>query len=238
MITKGLNITDKQVNSFDRFLVEGTMRALHVLDNMFGLDVDSSDSSIEIAPAVHSENLKRLGNGTLYTVSSAMFGEIQGEILVLLRSSDFKHLSKAMKPTLSLLFWTGTDADLTIPESQVQNWLEDDGAEVSEDAEFQKQMMDTLSEMANVFIGLYAKAIYKICSLNTHYSVPQVSKDPEQRAVQQLLSSPDQSQQLHLVIQNEFFVMDKPIRLWCLISPTQKTFKNMLERIDGGHMIH
>jgi len=227
MIASQLNLTDKQVNSFDRFLMDGTEKALSALDNMFGLDIDSSDSCIEI-----SENLKHLGNGTLYTVSSAMIGDMQGKILVLMRSRDFKYLSKAMKPVLSLLFWSGTDADLTIPDSQAEEWMEDDGMEMSEDAEFHTQMMDTLGEMANVFIGLYAKAIYKICDLNTHYSVPFAMKDTDQKIVQQVLWSPEVSDQLHLVIQNEFFVMGKPIKLWCLISPTRKSFRNILKRIE------
>jgi chemotaxis protein CheY-P-specific phosphatase CheC len=165
-------------------------------------------------------------------------GEMQGKILVLMRSCDFKHLSKAMRPTLSLLFWTGTDADLTITDSQEQDWTEDDEAEEPEDAEFHRQMMDTLSEMANIFIGLYAKAIYKICNLNTHYSVPFAMKDTNQQIVQQVLWSPEVSNQLHLVIQNEFFVMDKPIKLWCLISPTKKSFRDILKRIEHKEEYH
>jgi chemotaxis protein CheY-P-specific phosphatase CheC len=238
MIGSELNLTEKQVISFDKFLADGTERALSALDNMFGLDIDSSDSSIEITPAVNSENLKHLGNGTLYTVSSAMVGELQGKILVLMRACDFKYLSKAMKPVLSLLFWTGTDDDLTIMDSLEQDWMEDDETEESEDEEFQKQMMDTLGEMANIFIGLYAKAIYKICHMSTHYSVPFAMKDTNQQIVQQVLWSPEVSDQLHLVIQNEFFVMDKPIRLWCLISPTQKSFRDILERIEHQEEYH
>lgn len=236
------NLTDKQVNSFNRFLFDGTEKALNALDNMFGLDIDSSDSCIEIAPAIDSENLKGLGEGTLYTVSSSMVGDMQGKIVVLMRSSDFKRLSKAMKPMLSLLFWTGTDADLTIPneseDAREDDWVEDENSEVSEDAEFHKQMMDTLSEMANVFIGLYAKAICNICGLNTHYSVPEAMRDTDQQVVRQILSSPDVSDQLHMVIQNEFFVMERPIKLWCLISPTRRSFQEILSRMERRQELH
>ena len=238
MIASQLNLSDKQVSSFDRFLFDGTEKALNALDNMFGLDIESSDSCIEIAPAINSENLKHLGDGTLYTVSSAMVGEMQGKVLVLMRSSDFRHLSKAMRPTLSLLFWTGTDADLTILDEQEEDWVDDDAEEIPEDAEFHRQMMDTLGEMANVFIGLYAKAIYKICQLNTHYSVPFAMKDTNQEIVQQVLWSPEASDQLHLVIQNEFFVMNKPIKMWYLISPTNKSFRDILQRIESGDELH
>jgi len=232
MITRQLNLTDKQVSSFDLFLADGTDKALTVLDNLFGLDIDSSDSCIEIALAVHSENLKHLGNETLYSVSSTMVGGLQGQILVLMRSSDFAHLSNAMRPMLSLLFLTGTNADLTLQESPEQDWMDGDGSENPEEAEFHKQMMDTLSEMSNVFIGLYAKAIYNICGVNTHYSVPQALKDPDQLAIRQIFAAPDATDQLHLVIQNEFFVLDKPINLWCIISPTQKSFGHILRKIE------
>ena len=238
MIASQLNLSNKQVSSFDRFLFDGTEKALNALDNMFGLDIESSDSCIEISPAINSENLKHLGDGPLYTVSSAMVGEMQGKILVLMRSSDFKHLSKAMKPTLSLLFWTGTDADLTILDEQDEDWMDDDAEDIPEDAEYHRQMMDTLSEMANVFIGLYAKAIYNICQLNTHYSVPFAMKDTNQKIVHQVLWSPEASGQLHLVIQNEFYVMNKPIKMWYLISPTNKSFRDILKRIEGGNELH
>ncbi len=238
MIASQLNLSDKQVSSFDRFLFDGTEKALNALDNMFGLDIESSDSCIEISPAINSENLKHLGDGTLYTVSSAMVGEMQGKILVLMRSSDFKHLSKAMRPTLSLLFWTGTDADLTILDEQDEDWIDDDAEDIPEDAEFHRQMMDTLGEMANVFIGLYAKAIYNICHLNTHYSVPFAMKDTNQEIVHQVLWSPEASEQLHLVIQNEFYIMNKPIKMWYLISPTNKSFRDILKRIEGGDELH
>ena len=238
MIASQLNLSNKQVNSFDRFLFDGTEKALTALDDMFGLDIESSDSCIEIAPAVSSENLKQLGNGTLYTVSSAMVGEMQGKILVLMRSSDFRRLCKVMRPILSLLFWTGTDADLTILDQQEDDWMDDDAEEIPEDEEFHRQMMDTLAEMANVFIGLYAKAIYNICQLNTHYSVPFAMKDTNQEIVHQVLWSPEASDQLHLVIQNEFFVKDNPIKLWYLISPTDKSFRDILRRIEGRNELH
>jgi len=238
MISSQLHLTAKQENSFDKFLVDGTERALSALDNMFGLDIDSSDSCIEIAPADNSEILKHLGNGTLYTVTSSMVGGMQGKMLVLMRSSDFNHLSKAMKPILNLLFWSGTETDLAANNGQKKAGVKNSGTAKLEDADFQEQMIDTLGEIANVFFGLYAKAIYKISNLNTSYSLPKALKDTDQQVIRQFLSSSDVSDQIHLVIQNEFYVMDKPIKLWYLISPTQKSFRNILKRIECHDVYH
>ena len=232
MIAKQLSLTEKQINSFDRFLVVGTDQALQALELMFGLNIDSSDSSIEVVPAFNSQNLKRLGNGTLYIVSSTMAGDLQGSILLLMRSGDFKYLGEVMRPVLSLMFLSDTDADLATLDSQKPGWMQDNGSGNADDAAFYEQMMDTLAELGNVLIGLYTKAIYKIYALNTHHTLPEVLKDPDQRAMQQLLSSSAAPDQLHLVIENEFVVMDKPIKLWCLISPTQKSFHEILNRIE------
>lgn len=229
MIAHQLNLTEKQVNSFDRFLIDGTQKALSALDDMFGLDIECSDSCFEITPAVSSESLRHLGDEPLYTVSSAMVGDMQGRIFILMRASDFKHLSKAMKPTLELLFCADNDADLT-PASGHQ---EDNDGLNTEDDTFHEQMMDTLSEMANVFIGLYARAIHGISKLNTHYSVPYAIKDPGQDIVRHFLWAPETSEQLHLVIQNEFFVQNKPIKLWCLFCPTRQSLQNILNRIEN-----
>lgn len=238
MISHQLNLTEKQVDSFDRFLVEGTQKALSALDDMFGLDIECSDSCFEIAPAISSENLKQLGDEPLYTVSSAMVGDMQGRIFVLMRASDFKHLSKVMKPTLDLLFCADIDADLTPTDGQVNGKTNTNNKRKTEAELFHEQMMDALSEMANVFIGLYARAIHGISKLNTHYSVPYAIKDPSQEIVRHFLWAPEASEQLHLVIQNEFFVLDKPIKLWCLFCPTRHSLQNILNRIEQAPEYH
>ena len=63
-------------------------------------------------------------------------------------------------------------------------------------------------------------------------------KDTNQKLVRQVVSSPEVSDKLHLVIQNEFYVMDKPISLWCLISPTRESFRDILTRIDDRDELH
>ena len=237
MIANQLSLTRKQINSFDGFLLDGTSKALSAMENMLVLNIDCSNSTIEIATAAKSEILKHLGHGTLYVVSSAMAGDLRGSALLLMRSNDFNLLGKAMRPVLSLMFLSSPETDLATLDSQKPDWMHDDDTELTSDEAFQQQMMDMLEEMGNVFIGLYTKAIYKMCRLNTHHSVPVAVKDPDQRVITRVLSSaaPDQ---LHLVIENEFFVMDKPIKLWCLISPTQVSFQKLLNRIERRNAFH
>jgi len=238
MIANQQSFTTKQVNSFDQFLVDGTGKALNALEDMFGLNIDSSDSSIEIAPAVSNENLKHLGNGALYIVSSAMTGDLQGSILLVMRSDDFNYLCEAMRPVLSLLFLSNPDADLAVLDSQKPKWMQENSKEPSEDAAFKEQMMDTLAEIGNVFFGLYTKAIYRISDLNTHHSIPEVLKDTDQQLIKQVLSSSEKPDQLHLVIENEFVVVDRPIKLWCLISPTRASLADILKRIESRDTYH
>lgn len=234
MIAHELHLTQKQVHSFDQFLVDGTEKALSALDDMFGLDIESSDTCFEIAPAEVSENLSHLGDEPLYTVSSAMVGDMKGRIFVLMRASDFEHLGKAMKPTLELLFCSDIEDDLASTEDNGSSRVRGNGRWKTEDDLFHEQMMDTLSEMANVFIGLYARAIYGISKLNTHYSVPYAVKDNKQQIVRHFLWAPEASDQQQLVIENEFFVHGKPIKLWCLFCPTRKSLRNILKRIEAN----
>jgi chemotaxis protein CheY-P-specific phosphatase CheC len=238
MIANQLNLTEKQVNSFDRFLVDGTQKALSALDDMFGLDIECSDSCFEIASAIDSENLKHLGDEPLYTVSSAMVGDMRGRIFFVMRASDFKHLSKAMKPMLDLLFCADIDADLTPTNSHANDQPEASGQWKTEEDLFHEQMMDTLSEMANVFIGLYTRAIHGISKLTAHYSVPYAIKDPNQEIIRHFLWAPEASEQLHLVIQNEFFMMNKPVKLWCLFSLERKSLARILRRIERLDELH
>jgi len=233
MNAQQISLTKKQINSFDRFLVDGTGNTLNALTGMFGLNIDSSNSTIEIASAVHSENLNRLGSGALYVVSSALLGDMQGSIVLLMRKCDFECLGDVMKPILNLLFLSSTDTDLATLDNQKPDWMRNSSLNHSSDPVFHEQMMDTLSEMGNVIIGLYTKAIYKNYKLNTHHSLPKTLEDPDQQAFSQILSSSEVSEPLHMIIENEFIVMAKPIKLWCVISPTLESFQNMLNIIDS-----
>ena len=65
MIANKLSLTKNQINSFDRFLVASTGKVLNVLETVFALNIDSSDSSIEIVPTVNIEKIKHLSSGPL-----------------------------------------------------------------------------------------------------------------------------------------------------------------------------
>jgi chemotaxis protein CheY-P-specific phosphatase CheC len=238
MIGSQINLTTKQLGSFDKVLMDGTGGALNTLEHMFGLDIDSSDSCIEIAPALQSENLKHLGSGTLYTVTSSMVGGLQGSVLLMMRSVDFKQLAKALRPVLTLLFLSREHVDLNLPKEQKPAWMKSKASKLVEDNDYHEQMMDALTEMANVFIGIYVKAIFNICKLNTHYSVPEALKDSKQQIIRAVVNSPEGSDRLHLVIENEFYVKNKPIKLWCLISPTRNSFREALEKIESRETYH
>jgi chemotaxis protein CheY-P-specific phosphatase CheC len=233
MIASNLSLTDHQIHSLGRFMVDGTGRTLDALENMFGLEIDQSDSSIEIAPAANSEYLKHLGDGTLYTVSSALDGELQGRILLLMRVSDFESLGQAMKPLLSLMYLSDPNADLATLDSQKDQWMEGLGDGPNADAEFHNHMMDALAELGNVLIGLYSKAIYRICRMNSDHSIPYALKDKKQKVIRQVISSAEDPDQPYLVIENEFVIQGRNVNLWCVISPTQESFAGLMKRIEG-----
>lgn len=232
MIANQQGLTPKQVDSFDRFLIEGTSSTLDALETMFGLRIDSSTSSIEIAPPTKIENLKHLGSGLLYVVSSSLVGDLQAKILLLMRLVDFEYLSEVMRPVLSLLFLCSPDSDLEELNRQMLECVQDNDTRDNGEIVFHEQMMDTLVEMGNVLIGLYSKAIQNIYHLNTSHSLPFVLRDPDQRLIQRVMSSSKATDQFYLVIENEFVVMDRPIKLWCLISPTKESFQDILEGIE------
>ncbi|MFT5139883.1 MAG: chemotaxis protein CheY-P-specific phosphatase CheC [Lysobacterales bacterium] len=233
MIANQFDLNKKQISSFGHFLTEGADGTLYALENLFGLDIDSSDSSIEITPILSPECLRNLGNGTLYTVSSAMLGEIQGSMLLLLRAGDFQYLGEIMRPVLNLLFLSDDSTELARLENEKPGWMQDGDLCTEDEAVFRAQMMDMLAEMGNVLIGLYTKAIYDIYALNTHHSVPLAFQDDEQETIRKFLAADQPDGQMHLVIENEFTIMDQSIKLWCLISPSGESFRNILKCIES-----
>jgi hypothetical protein len=151
---------------------------------------------------------------------------------IALRSVDYIHLSKVMRPVLQQLFWTGADQDLTLADDALDEAGEEQNND-RPDSEFERQMTDTLCEMANVFIGLYTKAVYKICGLTTQYSLPRFNFDYDQKFMQEIYGSGNASNRHQLVIQNEFFLKSKSIMLWCIISPCRESLEAMLENIES-----
>jgi chemotaxis protein CheY-P-specific phosphatase CheC len=227
-----MNLTEKQVNTLDRFLLQGTVNALDAIETMFGLEIESSSTSIEIAPAVESENIKSLGNEPLYVVASDLVGDIQGSILLLMKSDDFRYLGEVMRPVLSLLFLCSPNADLESLDKRKPDWMQEDGLADSDDVEFYRVMIDTLGEIGNVLMGLYTRAICEIFVVNTHHRLPKTSKDPDQQVMQRVLASSAEQARQHLIVQTEFIVQNRPIRLWLLISPTKQSLQGMLDKIE------
>ncbi len=225
------SLSKNQRSFFDRFLVAGTRKALKAFETIFGLKIESSDSSIEIAPGVDSKKLKQIGSERLYVISSVMAGELQGNLHLVMHSSDFKYLGEVMKPLLGLLYLSNHRSDLATLDRQKPDWMHDSDTRQSGDTAFHQQMMDRLTEMGKVLFGVYSEAIYMIYDLHTYHTLSKSLADPDQQAIQQVLSSSESPDQLHLIIENEFVVVGQPIRFWCLISPTRKSFQEILDRI-------
>lgn len=226
-----LQLTDKHVKAFGEFLLDGTANTLNALEVVFDLGIDCSDSSIETGPALENKNLKHLGGGPLYVISSALVGEVNGSIVLFLQAGDFKYLSEMMRPVLSLLSLTGDE--LKQADSENQAGVKSDTAGLADSASYREQMLDALAEMGNILIGLYTKSIYKTCGLNTHHSVPLVMRDPHQTTIRRILYSSGERERQHIVVENELFLQGNPIKLWCLISPSPNSFRDILSSIDA-----
>lgn len=232
MLGNQSKLTSEQNRIFDRFLIDSTEKTIRALENVFGLQIDSSSSSIEISPFLDSEILKRLGGGLLYTVSSSMLGDLQGRTVLLMRADDFESLSEVMRPILTMLFLSHPDTDLSALSNGRPDWMTDDSGKNESDQAFQDQIMDTLAEIGNILIGLYTKAIYRNFDLNSHHSVPKTLRDPQQHTIRQCQTSLETRDDQHLVIENEFVVLGKTIKLWSLISPCRQSFGKILGNIE------
>ena len=215
------DLSQKQIESFDRFLIDGTNSVLKALEGFFSQKIDNSSSRIEISYADNNTILENLGRGTLYTVKCNIDGDLRGSIILLLRSMDFKRLSDIMKPILSLLFLSSPDTDLAELESQKPHWMKDSGAGRAGDTVFYNQMMDLLAEMGNVLVGVYTKSIYQSFDLNTHHGLPEVLRDIDQREVRQYLALAQNEERVQLAIENEIEVMDQSFKLCCLMCEIQ-----------------
>ena len=222
--------SQKQVEYFNKFLTTNSLLAMNGLENIFGLIIDSSDAKIEIVSAVTKEQLESLGSDTLYSISSNLVGKLTGSVLLVIRSEDFACLCEMMKPVLNLMFPedTGDDTeDLASHKASKTGSVEHPG-----EVAFHEHMMETLAEMGNILIGLYTKALFKVFQIKVHHSVTQVLKDTEQQSIAQLLSSSADADQQHVIIENDFIAMDKPMKLWCLTSLAQDSFQHILQQIE------
>ncbi len=227
---KQSNLSKNQINYIDRFLVNSTRQSLELLETTFMLQIDSSDSNIEIVATADIEKIERLNSESLYVIPSEMTGELQGHLHLLMRLSDFINLGEMLKPTLEFLFLSEHDVNLAAPESQKPNWMQDKNKSKMDESAFQNHLMDALTEMGNSLFGIYTNAFYETYDLYTHHSPLRPLRDSDQRSIQQVLLSPEMQNKQHFVVENEIHVLNNHIRLWCLISPTQKSFEEILNR--------
>lgn len=226
-----LGLTTNQISYIDRFLVTSTRKFLELLETTFMLHIDSSGSNIEIMPTNSIEKIEQLNGGPLYVISSGMTGELQGGLHLLMRPSDVKNLGKVMKPILEFLFLSSPDANPGTLENQKPNWVQENNKSNTDDSAFREQLMDALTEMGNSLFGIYTNAFYETYDLYTHHSSFKTLRVTDQKSIQQVLLSPRMLNKQHFVVENELNVSNHHIKLWCLISPTQKSFQEILNRI-------
>jgi len=228
---KHLSISKNQFEYFDRFLVASTRKTLEVLETMFSLNIESSDSSIKILPTVDVKHLELLSSDPLFVISSEMTGEMHGRLKLLMSKNDFTSLGEALKPTLKLLFLSSPDADLSTLEDQTPKWMEEGRRPDPDDSVFLNLMMDTSTELGNILFGIYTDTIYEVFDLHTHHSLPEFSRDNDHQYIQEVLSSPGPKSKQHMLIQNDFTILENHFALWCLISPSKKSLQTMLDRV-------
>jgi hypothetical protein len=223
----------RQSTSFDRFLLGGTGKILNALETMFELDIEKSESLIEIAAANESSALRSVSNGPLYTVSSELMGALRGQVQLLVHSSDLYYLGELLKPVLSLLFLSRPETDLKTLDSQKPGWMADQDTPAMEDAEFHAQMMDVLAEMGNVLIGLYSRSIYEMSALRTQHALPRIEQTTLISTVQGILDRDGIHDQPRLIIDHLFLIAGVPFHLWCVISLVPESFEDLLRGIDA-----
>jgi hypothetical protein len=231
MNSTALTLTKNQISFFDRFMVAGTRKLLGAFESIFGQEIDSSESSVEIATYGNSEKIKQIGTDLLYVVSSEMAGELHGSIHLVLRAADFDYLGQVVKPHLELSHLSGGGADLSSLERQKPAWMLDNAGQQKARQAFHQLMVDKVTEMANVLFNVYFEAIYMIYDLHTYHSLSKSLADSAQHTIDQVLQAEQQPDLRHLVIENDFVVIGTPIRFWCLISPSAESFQEILDRI-------
>ncbi len=207
-------------------VTDGTLRSL---ENVFSLNISSSDSRIQLITALDNEILKPLGSGTLYTAKCSLEGEIEGRVLVLMRAEDFDYLGRLLRPVLESYFGAGRG-------NGSANAAGTDNAPVpiaaGKHAETSAQMMELLAELGNILCGVYSRAIYEVCALNSHHGLPGAAMDRQQHVLQRLFGQPSAGLQPLLVLENEYFVLDNPVRFWGLIAPAKASFMKFLLRLE------
>ena len=233
MVIKQLVLNDRQSGTFDKFLMDGTHKVQRAIESMYELDIVQSSACIEIAPLDECLALRNIGHGSLYTISSNLLGEVKGDIHLLLRSTDFDCLADLLKPVLSILFLSDPDIDLRTLDSRKPVWMEEPGQSDLSDANFFEQLKDTMTEMGNVLIGLYTKAIFNKFALAAHHSLPRV-KLPNPESLYEILNPLAMSNGLVLAIENEFHFASGTVCLWCVISLAEGTFEELLKRIESA----
>jgi hypothetical protein len=227
------SLTSKQSCAFNQFLRDGTENAVNALETVFALDIDNSHSSMEFFDALNGYSLDPLCESAVYTVSSDMLGDLTGRAELLMREGDFHAFQEIVKPVLGLMFLSDAATNLEALETNKPSWLRDSEDTQGIDPEFQSMVLDMLAEIGNILIGLYSKALYRTFGISMHHSVPKARREAGPRAMKRIHS--EQSTHVHLVIENTFQIMQRSLMMWCVISPTHESFREIMAQIEASN---
>lgn len=228
-----VSLSERQSNGLNRFLLGGTEWVLRTIETMFEVEIEKSESLMEIAPANESEFLRTVNDRALYTISSDLAGDLQGRVCLLVQSAHVQHLADLMMPVLTLLFLSDADADLQTLERSKPGWMGEAGGPAMQDAEFQAQMTDLLGELGNVLIGSYTRTLFEWSALATRHSLPRVGGNVAWKDVLILLDHCSVQRHPGLIIQHHLQIGGRPVSLWCVISLVPDSLGNLLSAIES-----
>ncbi len=96
--------------------------------------------------------------------------------------------------------------------------------------------LSVIAEISNIVAGVYLTAVHDFCKLNIYHTVPTVATDMVQALLDESLVRLSRQVQHIIVIENEFMVEEKLIRIFLVMIPSVESVNILVNSIGQARM--
>jgi len=96
--------------------------------------------------------------------------------------------------------------------------------------------LSVIAEIGNIVAGVYLTAVHDFCKLNIYHTVPTVATDMVQALLDESLVRLSRQVQYIIVVENEFMVEEKLIRIFLVMIPSVESVNILVNSIGQARM--
>jgi len=225
-------LSDAHISYLNKAMEAGSEQIADTLEMLTGQALDQHSVQIKAIPEADVMRQLDFGSGPVATVSSNVYGDVEGCFLFLQSQFDFKVLSEVMGPILA---GKSKSSGSEATDYLTSDWDMKKRVVDPDSNEFKALMKDAYTELGNVLFGIYLTALYSSCKMVTYQDLPTgILLDDTQSELKKALSLNGSEPGIAFTIGIVCSIGGKKFEAWVLLVPQLSKLRETLDGMDLG----